>query len=52
MEDLPELTEPSEDEDPLDPEADGQMRLGEHGEIVESAEEPETPETPPEEEDG
>lgn len=32
LEDLPELTEP---DDLLDPEADVQMRLGEHGEIVE-----------------
>ena len=38
LEDLPELTEPSEEEDPLDPEADGQMRLGENGEIVSSQE--------------
>lgn len=42
LEDLPELTEPSEEEDPLDPEADGQMRLGENGEIVSSQEEEET----------
>ena len=41
LEDLPELTEPSGEEDPLDPEADGQMRLGENGEIVSSEEEPE-----------
>ena len=38
LEDLPELTEPSGEEDPLDPEADGQMRLGENGEIVSSEE--------------
>ena len=34
LEELPELAGPSEEEDPLDPEADGQMRLGENGEIV------------------
>ncbi len=39
LEDLPELTEPSEGEDPLEPETDGQMRLGENGEIVASGEE-------------
>ena len=39
LEDLPELTEPSEEEDPLDPEADGQMRLGGNGEIVADREE-------------
>lgn len=38
LEDLPELTE-SEDEDPLEPEAEGQMRLGENGEIVGDQEE-------------
>ncbi|MCI9643720.1 MAG: SMC-Scp complex subunit ScpB [Oscillibacter sp.] len=42
LEDLPELAEPSEGEDPLDPEADGQMRLGENGEIVSSEREEET----------
>ena len=42
LDDLPELTEPSEEEDPLEPEADGQMRLGENGEIVSSQEEEET----------
>ena len=42
LEDLPELTEPSEEEDPLEPETDGQMRLGENGEIVSSQEEEET----------
>lgn len=44
LEDLPELTEPSEAGDPLetlDPEDEVQMRLGEHGEIVASQEEPE-----------
>ena len=41
LEDLPELTEPSEEEDPLEPETDGQMRLGENGEIVSSGEETE-----------
>ena len=35
LEDLPQLTEYSEGEDPLEPEAEGQMRLGENGEIVE-----------------
>ena len=39
LEDLPELTEPSEEEDPLEPEADGQMRLGDNGEIVADREE-------------
>lgn len=38
LDDLPELTEPSEAEDPLEPEADGQMRLGENGEIMASEE--------------
>ena len=37
--DLPELIEPSGEEDPLEPEADGQMRLGENGEIVASEKE-------------
>jgi len=41
LEDLPELTDPSEGEDLLEPEADGQMRLGENGEIVASEEETE-----------
>jgi len=39
LEDLPELTEPTEGEDPLEPEADGQMRLGENGEVVDSEDE-------------
>ena len=39
--DLPELIEPSGEEDPLEPEADGQMRLGENGEIVASEKEEE-----------
>ena len=43
LEDLPELTEPSED-GLLDPETDVQMRLGEHGEIMEDPEELENPE--------
>ena len=34
--------EPSKEEDPLEPETDGQMRLGENGEIVSSQEEEET----------
>lgn len=42
LEDLPELTEPSEAEDPLEPETEGQMRLGENGEIVVSEGEEET----------
>ena len=33
------MSEPSEEEDPLDPEADGQMRFGENGEIVAGREE-------------
>ena len=41
LEDLPELTEPSEEEDPLDPEADGQMRFGENGEIMDDRQEEE-----------
>ena len=43
LEDLPELTESPED-DLLDPEADIQMRLGDHGEIMEDQEGPEDPE--------
>ena len=43
LDDLPELTEPSED-GLLDPETDVQMRLGEHGEIMEDPEELENPE--------
>ena len=35
LEELPELTELSDGEDPLEPETEGQMRLGENGEIVE-----------------
>lgn len=42
LDELPELTELTE-EDPTDPEADGQMRLGDHGEIVEEQEGPEAP---------
>ncbi len=38
LDDLPELTEPSEAEDPLEPETDGQMRLGENGEVMASEE--------------
>lgn len=41
LEDLPQLTEYSEGEDPLEPEAEGQMRLGENGEIVEDRREEE-----------
>ena len=39
LEDLPELTELQDGEDPLEPEAEGQMRLGENGEIVEDRKE-------------
>ena len=39
LEDLPQLTEYAEGEDPLEPEAEGQMRLGENGEILEDREE-------------
>lgn len=38
LDDLPELTEPSEAEDPLETETDGQMRLGENGEVMASEE--------------
>ncbi len=38
LDDLPELTEPSEAGDPLEPETDGQMRLGENGEVMASEE--------------
>ncbi len=41
LDDLPALTEPSEEEDPLDPEADGQMRFGENGEIMDDRQEEE-----------
>lgn len=39
LEDLPELSEFQDGEDPLEPEAEGQMRLGENGEILEGREE-------------